>query len=105
MIARTGAERSYDALVNALARVRFWLAVFVVGLVLSGVTAFPLQAETDLLVRLLHGLPAPDALVRWAERARGHRANQRTVPVHGLWDGLAGVCPPGDRDRVLGADP
>ncbi len=33
-------------------RVRFWLALFMVGLVLSGVTAFPLVWETGLLVRV-----------------------------------------------------
>jgi hypothetical protein len=37
-----------------LARIRFWLAVFIVGLVLSGVTAFPLQSELNWLVPLLH---------------------------------------------------
>ena len=56
--------------VTVLTRVRVWLILFVIGLVLSGVTAFPLQAETDLLVRLLHAdwLPAPDGLVRWVDR-------------------------------------
>ena len=34
-----------------LRRIRFWLAVFIVGLVLSGVTAFPLTWELGLLVR------------------------------------------------------
>ena len=36
---------------NSLKRIRFWLAVFIVGLVLSGVTAFPLTWEVGLLVR------------------------------------------------------
>lgn len=34
-----------------LRRIRLWLAVFIVGLVLSGVTAFPLTWELGLLVR------------------------------------------------------
>src|SRR4051794_26502393 len=34
-------------------RIRFWLALFIVGMVLSGVTAFPLQYELDLLARIL----------------------------------------------------
>ncbi|WP_395143896.1 hypothetical protein [Armatimonas sp.] len=34
-----------------LKRIRFWLAVFIIGLVLSGVTAFPLVWELGLLVR------------------------------------------------------
>jgi len=37
-----------------LRRVRFWLAVVMVGLVLSGVTAFPLQTEVHLLDSVLH---------------------------------------------------
>jgi hypothetical protein len=37
-----------------LRRIRFWLAVFIAGLVLSGVTAFPLQFELGWLVSLLH---------------------------------------------------
>lgn len=53
-----------------LTHIRVWLALFVVGLVLSGVTAFPLQAETDLLVRVLDAgwLAAPDTLVAWIDR-------------------------------------
>jgi hypothetical protein len=38
-------------------RVRAWLVVFSVGLVLSGVTAFPLVWEVNLLARML-GIPA-----------------------------------------------
>jgi hypothetical protein len=37
-------------------RIRFWLAVFIAGLVLSGLTAFPLQYELELLARWL-GVP------------------------------------------------
>jgi hypothetical protein len=38
-------------------RVRLWLVVFIVGLVLSGITAFPLVWEIHLLARIL-GIPA-----------------------------------------------
>jgi hypothetical protein len=34
-------------------RIRFWLAAFVIGLVLSGLTAFPLPQEVSLLARML----------------------------------------------------
>ncbi len=34
-------------------RIRFWLGLFMVGLVMSGVTAFPLVWETGLLVRVV----------------------------------------------------
>jgi len=56
-----------------LRRIRFWLAVFITGLVLSGITAFPLQSELGWLVRLLHaGALRPiaqfTALLPWIER-------------------------------------
>ena len=56
-----------------LTRIRFWLILFVFGLVISGVTAFPLEAESGLLVRMLHASwsPAPGhlpELVRFIDR-------------------------------------
>lgn len=56
-----------------LRRIHFWLAVFIAGLVLSGVTAFPLQSELGWLVHLLHtGSLRPIAvstqLLPWIER-------------------------------------
>lgn len=58
---------------STLTRVRFWLIVFIVGLVLSGVTAFPLETEVRILVRMLHAdwSPAPEhlpVLVDWLDR-------------------------------------
>jgi hypothetical protein len=38
---------------NALRKIRFWLIVFIAGLVVSGVTAFPLQSELGLMLPLL----------------------------------------------------
>ena len=58
---------------RTITAIRIWLAVFIVGLVLSGVTAFPLQAELTLLSRTLHGSPAPallPGLVEWVDRVR-----------------------------------
>lgn len=37
-----------------LRRIRFWLALFIAGLVLSGLTAFPLPPEVRSLDHLLH---------------------------------------------------
>jgi hypothetical protein len=37
-----------------LRRIRFWLALFIIGLVLSGITAFPLQTELGSLVSFLN---------------------------------------------------
>jgi len=39
---------------DALRRIRFWLVLFIVGLVLSGVTAFPLQTELGWVAAGLH---------------------------------------------------
>ncbi|MBM2622799.1 hypothetical protein JIG36_45595 [Actinoplanes sp. LDG1-06] len=50
--------------------IRAWLVVFVVGLVLSGVTAFPLVSEVRLLAWVLHRVPAPDALVTFIDQVR-----------------------------------
>jgi len=50
--------------------IRAWLLVFVVGLVLSGVTAFPLVAEVRLLSEVLRSVPAPQGLVAWIDRVR-----------------------------------
>ena len=48
---------------------RIWLSLFIVGLVLSGVTAFPLVSETGLLVRVLHAHPfPPQGIIFWVER-------------------------------------
>jgi len=57
---------------DSLSRIRFWLAIFVAGLVLSGITAFPLQAELRGLVSLLHTeeiRPAAEStgLLSWIE--------------------------------------
>jgi hypothetical protein len=39
---------------NHLRRIRIWLGVFIAGLVLSGVTAFPLQTESRWVNAVLH---------------------------------------------------
>jgi hypothetical protein len=53
-----------------LHRVRRWLWIFIVCLVLSGLTAFPLDTESALLVRVAHHLPIPGPLLDWLERTR-----------------------------------
>jgi hypothetical protein len=54
-----------------MARVRFWLIVMVVGLVVSGVTAFPLDHESALLVRVADALPTPRFMLQWLHTVRG----------------------------------
>ena len=56
-----------------LRRIRFWLAIFIVDLVLSGIMAFPLETELSGLVSILHaGCLRPIAeftgLLPWIER-------------------------------------
>ncbi|WP_053849333.1 hypothetical protein [Streptomyces sp. NRRL B-24085] len=50
--------------------IRAWLALFVVCLVLSGATAFPLVHELRWAEDVLGHLPAPDALMDWITRVR-----------------------------------
>jgi hypothetical protein len=54
-----------------LRTIRVWLVVFVIGLVLSGLTAFPLEHELGWLASLVEGgrieATAP-ALVQWIQR-------------------------------------
>ena len=56
-------------------RIRWWLGAFAIGLVLSGVTAFPLPWEVSLLARALQwppiaGLSEGIGLTAWIERVR-----------------------------------
>ena len=39
---------------SLLRRIRIWVSLFIVGLVLSGLTAFPLERETGMLNRIFH---------------------------------------------------
>ena len=60
---------------DALRRIRFWLVLFIIGLVLSGVTAFPLKTELDWLAALLHHpgiqpIAASMHLLPWIERVQ-----------------------------------
>ena len=53
-------------------RIRIWLALFIVGLVLSGLTAFPLEHETGMLNRMFGVSTSPQpgelALHTWLRR-------------------------------------
>jgi hypothetical protein len=55
-----------------LKRIRIWLALFMVGLVLSGITAFPLERETAWLNRIFGVRAAPvtgeSGLQTWLRR-------------------------------------
>jgi hypothetical protein len=58
---------------HSLRTIRFWLAIFMLGLVVSGLTAFPLRSELDWLVSILGAprlRPMADAthLLGWLAR-------------------------------------
>jgi len=46
-------------------RIRRWVLIFITGLVLSGVTAFPIETELAFMVR--HSSVFPDFMARWIE--------------------------------------
>lgn len=76
-----------NALPSALlVRIRVWLALFIVGLVLSGVTAFPLESETQVLDNLFSVTPQPPpgpeaTLKTWLRRVhQGIAATNREYP-------------------------
>lgn len=50
-------------------RIRFWLSLFILGLVLSGVTAIPLAWELDVLARWVG--PGDSGLAHWIGRVQG----------------------------------
>lgn len=68
-----------------LRRIRGWIAIFIVGLVLSGVTAFPLERETGWLIRIFGVTAEPaggeSALHTWLRRVyEGISATNRAYP-------------------------
>jgi hypothetical protein len=90
-----GSESTKAALIR---RIRIWLALFIAGLVLSGLTAFPLERELALLNHLLNVSPVVPAgpepgLHTWLRRVHEGLAdtNQR-YQFFGVWHGLAGFC-------------
>ena len=52
-----------------LRTIRIWLVIFIVGLALSGATAFPLVHETGWLTHLLYAHPfLPAGIITWIDR-------------------------------------
>jgi hypothetical protein len=59
-----------------LRAIRVWLSMFIVGLVLSGITAFPLVHETGWMVRMLDAHPIlPGGIIVWIDRVYAALAN------------------------------
>ena len=69
-----------------LTRIRIWLGLFVAGLLIAGITAFPLEWEASMVSRWLHGSgawagTAFPALRAWLdEAARGFAVSHRLYP-------------------------
>jgi hypothetical protein len=58
---------------RTITAIRAWILVLIVGLVVSGVTAFPLEAEVRWASEILHASSAPQfapGLVEWIDRVR-----------------------------------
>src|SRR5271157_340140 len=74
-------EMNRDFKSALLLRIRIWLVLFIAGLVLSGLTAFPLLHETAWLDHAFHVAPMPPAggeatLQTWLRRV--HEALETT---------------------------
>lgn len=50
-----------------LSKIRFYLAIFIIGLILSGLTAFPLRTELPIVISTLShfGVSAQSSLMLW----------------------------------------
>jgi hypothetical protein len=71
-----------DPQTSLLAQIRWLISLFIIGLVLSGVTAFPLEWELGLLTRWLDAdLAAPNGSLRWWI-ARVNQALTETGSAH-----------------------
>jgi len=58
-----------------LRRIRICLAIFIVGLALSGITAFPLVHETALLAKIVAHFGTQTALSHWVDRVHSALAD------------------------------
>jgi len=66
---------------KTLHKIRFWLIVFMAGVVISGITAFPLQSELTLMLSILESAPLQHpakavSLLPWIKRV--HHALSET---------------------------
>jgi hypothetical protein len=57
---------------HTLRHIRIWLVIFIAGLVVSGLTAFPLETELRILASILPGAdqPHPPGLTAWILNVR-----------------------------------
>lgn len=68
---RATSTESATGRLSATTQIRAWLILFIVALVVSGLTAFPLETEIRVLSDVLHWLGfVPDAFTAWFDRVR-----------------------------------
>ena len=58
-----------------LRRIRMYLVLFIVGLALSGITAFPLVGETAMLLRIANAVAPHSAMQAWVARVHAALVN------------------------------
>lgn len=60
-------------------RIRWWTAIFIFGLLVSGLTAIPLESEVDFLVRIFGATGDGSEISKWLLRVRDalHATNAR----------------------------
>jgi hypothetical protein len=69
-----------DQRAEAIKRIRVWLGIVFIALLVSGVTAFPLETELGWVVRHISWLPLP-GLIAWFNRVyEGLAMTNRTYP-------------------------
>jgi hypothetical protein len=74
---------------TSIRTIRLWLAVFIVGLVVSGITAFPLESELALLTDLLGMSTVPPAVPEPALHAWLRLVHQGLAETNRLYPFLA----------------
>jgi hypothetical protein len=67
--ARASQSQAPKSKLQLLRSVRFWLSLFIAGLILSGITAFPLEQETAWLAEFVQSYPVlPADVTLWLGR-------------------------------------
>lgn len=72
---------STEEAAKAVRRIRVWLTIVILALLVSGVTAFPLETELRWIVGQTARMPLPEAVIAWLNRVHdGLAATNRAYP-------------------------
>jgi hypothetical protein len=63
---------SEPALQRELRSIRRWIVFFMIALILSGITAFPIQTELHVFMQFRDYLPIPGIMQQWLEYISSH---------------------------------